>query len=125
MANFIGIYQFRQAQKPWLCSLCARSVTISRHDSGICSLPERIIESKIPHMQETERVETFETGVTEESNASAATIVSEPAALVTPVDNPVARTAEPKPAVEPAPLMEEPDSAGKMDEIEEEMSRLK
>ena len=43
--------------------------------------------------------------------------------MVTPVDNPVARTAEPQPAVEPESLLEEPDSAVKVDE--DELSRLK
>jgi hypothetical protein len=75
-------------------------------------------------MQEQEAIETVETGVKEETQAGRA-VVSEPAAMVAPVDNPVARTAEPQPALEPEPLMEAPDSAGKVEEVEDEMSRLK
>jgi hypothetical protein len=77
-------------------------------------------------MQEQERIETLETGVKEEAGTGGAAVaVSEPAALVSPVDNPVARTAEPQPAVEPEPLMEEPDSASEGDDAGEELSRLK
>jgi hypothetical protein len=79
-------------------------------------------------MQEQEGVETLETEVKEEAGAGAtpvAAAVAEPAALVTPVDNAVARSTEPQPAVEPEPLMEEPDSANQVDEIGEELSRLK
>lgn len=75
-------------------------------------------------MQEQEGLKTLETGLKEEAGAGGA-IVSEPAAMVTPVDNPVARTAEPQPAVEPESLLEEPDSAVKVDETEDELSRLK
>jgi hypothetical protein len=79
-------------------------------------------------MQETEGVETLETGGTEEASGAeraAKAIVAEPAAMVAPVDNPVARTREPQPAVKPEPLMNEPESSGKTGEIEEELSRLR
>jgi hypothetical protein len=79
-------------------------------------------------MQETEGVETLETGGTEEDSGAeraAKAIVAEPAAMVAPVDNPVARAIEPQPAVETEPLMDEPGSSGKTEEVEEEMNRLR
>lgn len=78
-------------------------------------------------MQEQEGIETLETEVKEEAGTgrAVAAAVSEPAALVSPVDNPVARTAEPQPAVEPEPLIEEADSASEGDDRGDELSRLK
>lgn len=76
-------------------------------------------------MQEQEGVEAVNTA-TEESVGRE--VVSEPVAMVTPVDNPVARTEEPQPAIEPEPVIEEPHTAGRETEaqgVEEEISRLK
>lgn len=77
-------------------------------------------------MQEQERAETVNP-VGEEG--AGGTVVSEPAAMVTPVDNPVARTEEPQPAIEPESVIEAPDTADTDTETtqgaEEEISRLK
>ena len=55
-------------------------------------------------------------------------VVSEPEAAVAPVDNPVARTEEPQPAIEPEPVIDAPRTADRDTEaqgVEEEISRLK
>ena len=55
-------------------------------------------------------------------------VVSEPEAAVTPVDNPVARTEEAQPAIEPEPVIDEPRIADRDTDaqgVEEEISRLK
>lgn len=74
-------------------------------------------------MQEQKGAEAVETA-TEEGAGGAA--VSEPAAIVSPVDNPVARTEEPQPAIETEPLFGETDITGTDARVEEEeLSRLK
>jgi hypothetical protein len=76
-------------------------------------------------MQEQEGAEAVRAEM--EEGVGRAAVVSEPAAAVTPVDNPVARAEEPQPAIEPEPLIEGPeaaDTAGEAPE-DEELSRLK
>jgi hypothetical protein len=67
-------------------------------------------------MQEQERVELV-TPAREEAAPEA--VVSEPAAAVSPVDNPVARAQEPQPVTEPEPLIQEQDSSGRQAETQE------
>jgi hypothetical protein len=73
-------------------------------------------------MQEEKGAEAVETAM-EEGAGSA--VVSEPAAITSPIDNPVARTEEPQPAIEPEPLIEETDTFVTDARVEEELSRLK
>jgi hypothetical protein len=76
-------------------------------------------------MQEQKGVEAFKAEM--EESISRTPVVSEPAAMVTPTDNPVARTEEPQPAIEPEPVIEEPEVADTEGEApeDEEFSRLK
>lgn len=67
-------------------------------------------------MQEQERVEIV-TPAREEAAPGA--VVSEPAAAVSPVDNPVARTQEPQPVTETEPLIQEQDNPGRQAETQE------
>ena len=73
-------------------------------------------------MQEEKGAEAVETAIEEGAEGA---VVSESAAIVSPVDNPVARTEEPQPAIEPEPLIEETDTSATDARIEEELSRLK
>jgi hypothetical protein len=81
-------------------------------------------------MQEQESVEIVNPA-REEGTSRA--VVSEPEAAVSPVDNPVARTPEPQPAIASEPVIEEQDNAGKHIEAQEneeqqqdeEINRLK
>jgi hypothetical protein len=76
-------------------------------------------------MQEQEAVEAVKAEA--EESVGRAAVVSEPEAAVAPVDNSVARTAEPQPAIEPEPVIEEAqvaDTEGDAPE-DEELSRLK
>ncbi len=73
-------------------------------------------------MQEEKGAEAVETAMEEGVGNR---VVSEPAAIISPVDNPVARAQEPQPAIEPEPLIEERDTFATDARIEEELSRLK
>jgi hypothetical protein len=73
-------------------------------------------------MQEEKGAEAVETAMEEGAGNP---VVSEPAAITSPIDNPVTRTEEPQPAIEPEPLIEETDTSATDTRIEEELSRLK
>lgn len=73
-------------------------------------------------MQEEKGAEAVETAMEEGAGGG---VVSEPAAIISPIDNPVARTEEPQPAIEPEPLIEETNTSATDARVEEELSRLK